>query len=1003
MSISKAFEPLWPEITGSLIDFVISKTFKAASKQIRFVKFIQKLGLPVEMNKESFDSVYIHSLLDMDIMWEEPKIMLLFADKDVRLFFERNYRLAQHEGNTQFDQEQFTNWLFIHFTTSNERFGGIPFKYHNEEALKKLIESFTIKFQEKVDNSLSPGMLKLYNELTRQNKQIADLLDQNRKNTFDYQIQEQLAYSRERFQEKYIDTDHYIPIAGHKRKYKDFEKITKQKALSKEVSENDLKPFEKKIYEPIDSFVSNWIDNSEENILVILGEYGTGKTTFSEYLTHQLAHNHLEIDRENQIFQCYKQPIPFYFTLRDFEESMDGFILKQLNNKAIKDLSLDRFKEKLNSGEFLLILDGFDEMTQEIDSSKKRTNYLKIKGLISSHSKSKIILTVRQEYFSSDKERWNTFLVEQEKDLPFLHLNSFNDKQIRQYLKSHDKNPEERWRQIQKIPGLKDLASRPVLLQIIIDHLEGAIKNKKDQESIKATDLYEEAITSELDRKDTEIPFKISQGERIEILEKLSAWMHMNDTLYFEVPLLEDELELKSYFDIKREWEYQKYLNEFLTFSFLINEGNERFRISHKSFRDYLTARKFVKEINNKELDYFSRTKLTEELNVFIRGLNPQKGKLLELIKESNKKDKYKWMGSNAANILLKMDPDILAGEDLSHAYLPNVDFIFADLRKCNLKHATITNARVNRSILDAEIEGIDIEGGEFYPLFKEPKNWDLAEKWAKAKHYTRGGYSNVIRPPIFDLTKLGELNGLKLLDLRRAAHEFTLDISPISNLQNLESLDLSFTEVLDISPLSELYNLKHLDIRFLDADKKTRKQGSGVTITLVDDVYIDLSFLSKMEQLQYLNLYNTKVKNFSTLSKLKNLRHLELEPSLDAYLYRLRDLSPLSGLIHLEYLNLNSIEVEDLSPLSELKQLKELHLVYSSVKDLSPLSNLQELETIYLGNTSDIDLTPLLKLKKLNYVDPGKDRLNYDHIQMLLEKRITVSGFLPLKKYWAK
>jgi hypothetical protein len=48
-----------------------------------------------------------------------------------------------------------------------------------------------------------------------------------------------------------------------------------------------------------------------------------------------------------------------------------------------------------------------------------------------------------------------------------------------------------------------------------------------------------------------------------------------------------------------------------------------QYRISHKSFRDYLTAQAFVIEINSGKIEHFARDIITEEINHFILEQKP--------------------------------------------------------------------------------------------------------------------------------------------------------------------------------------------------------------------------------------------------------------------------------------------------------------------------------------------------------------------------------------------
>ena len=150
--------------------------------------------------------------------------------------------------------------------------------------------------------------------------------------------------------------------------------------------------------------------------------------------------------------------------------------------------------------------------------------------------------------------------------------------------------------------------------------------------------------------------------------------------------------------------------------------------------------------------------------------------------------------------------------------------------------------------------------------------------------------------------------------------------------------------QVVDLSPLSKLSDLQILDL-------------SGTKVT-------DLMALGKLKDLEVLNLSDTPVSSLSTLSKLTVLQKLELAGT------RVENLSPLSNLNTLEDLNLSHTPVIDLSPLSQLRNLKRLSLVGAPVVDISPLAQLKGLKYLYLAGTNVVDLSPLAQLKRLRHID---------------------------------
>ncbi|MBL4635957.1 MAG: WGR domain-containing protein [Kofleriaceae bacterium] len=152
----------------------------------------------------------------------------------------------------------------------------------------------------------------------------------------------------------------------------------------------------------------------------------------------------------------------------------------------------------------------------------------------------------------------------------------------------------------------------------------------------------------------------------------------------------------------------------------------------------------------------------------------------------------------------------------------------------------------------------------------------------------------------------------------------------------------------------------------------------------------VDLSLLSKLTELEYLDLRDTKVSDLTPIRGLVNLtfinigdtevsdlRPLENLVNLET-LYvsdHVSDLSPISGLIKFKYLSLVGTQVTDLTPLGNLTKLKELILKPLQPIDLKPLVRLSGLKKLtILGSLKGLDLSPLTELKKL------KELTIYDH-----------------------
>ena len=117
----------------------------------------------------------------------------------------------------------------------------------------------------------------------------------------------------------------------------------------------------------------------------------------------------------------------------------------------------------------------------------------------------------------------------------------------------------------------------------------------------------------------------------------------------------------------------------------------------------------------------------------------------------------------------------------------------------------------------------------------------------------------------------------------------------------SLKFLHIGRSEVLDLTALTELENLQ--------------------TLKLFDNRISDISPLSGLINMEFLQLQNNQISDLTPLANLQNLRVLHLEGN------HISDVSPLSGLAELQELILGRNFISDFTPLVSLTNLRTLHI----------------------------------------------------------------------------
>jgi len=224
--------------------------------------------------------------------------------------------------------------------------------------------------------------------------------------------------------------------------------------------------------------IDEFLSDPDVNHLTILGDFGTGKSSSMMELTARLLSGRGLARQHDRI--------PLFFSLRDFiyVESLQSLITKGLNERyGVPPFTYQAFRRLLEDGRLLLIFDAFDEMATLSERWATLESLRRLNEAV--HPRGKMILTCRTHYFTSDshvREQIQGSLpntggelfaeVGGRRNFAIVNLQPFDDQQIREFLSRHDPGQASVClREIERLPGLNDLATRPVLLEMILKTL----------------------------------------------------------------------------------------------------------------------------------------------------------------------------------------------------------------------------------------------------------------------------------------------------------------------------------------------------------------------------------------------------------------------------------------------------------------------------------------------------------------------------------------------------
>ncbi len=195
-----------------------------------------------------------------------------------------------------------------------------------------------------------------------------------------------------------------------------------------------------------------------------------------------------------------------------------------------------------------------------------------------------------------------------------------------------------------------------------------------------------------------------------------------------------------------------------------------------------------------------------------------------------------------------------------------------------------------------------------------------------------------------------------------------------LSNLPYLKSLTIeggtaaTLEGIHSLTALQELTvrnaNLRTADLLIVAALPSLEKLTlSGCGLSGIDN-------LAEAKNLQYLDLSNNAVRDFSALSFMTALTYLDLSDNA------LTSLNAASGLTGLQTLKVAGNSLTSLSPISGCTSLKELDVSSNSLYSLSGIEKLTALENLNAGDNDLTDLTPVSGLTALHTLDVSDNSL---------------------------
>jgi GTPase SAR1 family protein len=610
-------EPVAQTILGKSISSAVSLGAQSLGRKIQSSIFGKN-----EIGTVIFDNSHFDSLIEGDIEFINKEISKLDGNRKINFesictFFKypgiecviRQIYAANlpsnttHQENIKYIEKEFTLLLSQYFAIEEEKILGL-----SSLLFSILIEGCQETLNKQISNSEIAALAAMSNY---HSKVILDELAGIIKN-IEFLLKEEVNFEDiQRFFERYCNNlrsrHEWITISN-------FEGGIRKPIEKIYVCPNFMKRKKKNKYSESLEFFDFL---SKAHRVVLLGDPGSGKTTFTKKICHELSSRY-----SDRLF-AGREMVPFVVVVRDYHAekknsniSIIDFINEELNNDFQIKPPKGAFEYLLLNGYFLLVFDGLDELL-DIRFREKMIN--EIESFCTLYPSIPIIVTSRRIGYEEAALREDMFEI--------YEIASFDGAQIQEYVEKwfsldYDLKPNKRVEKAKRFmiesERVSDLRSNSLMLSLMCNIYKQ--ENYIPENRPKIYQKCAEMLFKKWDRHRGINPEITIQDSRIEsLISYLAHWIYTKE--FSKEGVREEELISKAteylygstYEDFD---EAKKVAKEFVTFSkgrawiftaIGANTDQELYQFTHRTFLEYFTAEWFCK-------NYEETIELTNEM-----------------------------------------------------------------------------------------------------------------------------------------------------------------------------------------------------------------------------------------------------------------------------------------------------------------------------------------------------------------------------------------------------
>jgi site-specific DNA-cytosine methylase len=478
--------------------------------------------------------------------------------------------------------------------------------------------------------------------------------------------------------------------------------------------------------------VTAWINDSDPSSLLLLADFGEGKTVFTYCLARRLCDEFCRSPDDHYF--------PLRIPLRDFKEAGTGRALLE-RRLAEVGAQIVHWRTLIGRVRTLAILDGFDEMSSDLSPAAITENLRGLESCLAVLTGSKILVTSRRRVLDGGRDRQR--ILDRLGGPRVLNIASGSRPQRIKYLEQFaaDERTERVLKNLRALYDPIGLTAKPLFLQMIRETLTELPSDELDE-----LILYETYIDKSLHRKIESIQDKslaLTHTELVdnlrEILEEVALQLHQENEPYV---YLRDQQAAPRWPMAKLLWKNDEQTEQPSLDAEADDDATARVEIRsllkavpapeegrwpvdffHRSMREYFVARaiaRYLRDDPDRARRILTAIPLLPEVTHFATMSLKKDGaeiafRHLESFARSAIGTDTGYLGGNAITLFylsrgelphcdysrLRLDRAQLPGADLTGSRFVEASLRYANLDNANLEGADLTNA---------DLEGVQLD-----------------------------------------------------------------------------------------------------------------------------------------------------------------------------------------------------------------------------------------------------------------------------------------------------